>query len=347
MKSNTAPMQFGLFGGPVRRPDDTDDRAAYARYIESVIEAESLGFYGTYLVEHHFTGRGQVSASIGLLTYLAGVTSTIRLGTAVVVVPWHNPALLAEQAATLDLLSGGRLDLGLGRGYRDVEFDGFGVPRAQAMGRFEDTLAFLRQAWTSNDRFTFDSDYWTLKDVLIEPKPVQLPHPPMWVGAASEASIRKAAAGGLRLFLDQVSTFDEVKHRLAIYRAAQRHAGIPAHPYDVALTRPLLLAADGEERQQLLESHLGTLEYLADSTSNSADNPFYSAPQQRRERVERSAIIGAPTECIERLQHLQDMGIYQVLFTRTSPALLARFAAQVMPGFRSSATSQQSPTALP
>jgi len=326
-------MRFGLFGGPVRRPDDTGDRDAYTRYIESVVEAESLGFYGTYLVEHHFTGRGQVSASIGLLTYLAGITSTIRLGTAVVVVPWHNPALLAEQAATLDLLSGGRLDLGLGRGYRDLEFNGFGVPRAEAMDRFEDTLAFLRQAWTTNERFTFNSDYWTLKDVMIEPKPIQQPHPPMWVGAAREASIRKAAADGLRLFLDQVSTFDEVKDRLAIYRQAQAKAGIPANPYDVALTRPLLLASNSAERQQMLESHLGTLEYLADSTSKSENNPFYSAPEQRRERVEQSAIIGEPAECTERLMRLRDIGIYQVLFTRTTPASLAYFAADVMPAF--------------
>ena len=333
MGVSTAQMRFGLFGGPIRQANDTDDRDAYGRYIESVVEAESLGFYGTYLVEHHFTGRGQVSASLGLLTYLAGITSTIRLGTAVVVVPWHNPALLAEQAATLDLLSNGRLDLGLGRGYRDLEFDGFGVPRTEAMGRFEDTLAFLRQAWTTNERFTFDSDFWTLKDVLIEPKPIQQPHPPMWIGAASDASVRKAAAGGLRLFLDQVSTFAEVRERLAVYREAQAEAGVPSHPYDVALTRPLLLAGDDQERQQLRESHQGTLEYLADSTSNSDDNPFYSAPEQRRQRVEDSAIIGEPAECVERLKQLQDMGINQVLLTRTTPALLQRFAADVMPNF--------------
>ena len=94
-------MRFGLFGGPARRSSDQTDSNAY-RTVETVQHAERHGFYGTYLVEHHFTGRGQVSSSLGLLTYLAGLTSTIRLGTAVVVVPWHNPVLLAEQAATLD-----------------------------------------------------------------------------------------------------------------------------------------------------------------------------------------------------------------------------------------------------
>ena len=132
-------MRFGLFGGPARRSSDQTDSNAY-RTVETVQHAERHGFYGTYLVEHHFTGRGQVSSSLGLLTYLAGLTSTIRLGTAVVVVPWHNPVLLAEQAATLDLLSDGRLDLGLGRGYRDLEFDGFGVRRSEAPARFDEAV---------------------------------------------------------------------------------------------------------------------------------------------------------------------------------------------------------------
>ena len=106
-------MRFGLFGGPARRGAIATDRQASSSYVNNVLEAERLGFYGTYLVEHHFTGQGQVSASIALLTYLAGLTTSIRLGTAVVVaVPWHNPALLTEQAATLDLLSDDRLDLG-------------------------------------------------------------------------------------------------------------------------------------------------------------------------------------------------------------------------------------------
>ena len=219
-------MKFGLFGWPARRHGLTNDREAYQSYIDVVIEAERLGFYGTDLVEHHFTGQGQVSASLSLLTYLAGRTSTIRLGTAVVVVPWHNPVLLAEQAATLDLLSDGRLDLGLGRGYRDNEFDGFGIAREQAAGRFEETLSFLRSAWSNTERFSFEGEYWSLRDVIIEPKPVQQPHPPIWVGAASAQSIQHAARSGLRLFLDQVATFDEIEQRLAIYRTAQLQAGI-------------------------------------------------------------------------------------------------------------------------
>src|SRR5439155_10800067 len=116
-------MRFGLFGSAqARRPTPgtelTDSSQGFREWIENNVEAEALGFHSTFVVEHHFTGFGQVSASLNLLTWLGARTSTLRLGTAVLVLPWHNPVLLAEQAATLDLLSGGRLDFGVGRGYR-------------------------------------------------------------------------------------------------------------------------------------------------------------------------------------------------------------------------------------
>ena len=112
-------MKFGLFGGArAARGGPTGDSHGYGEFIAYVVEAEKLGFRSVFLVEHHFTGHAQVSASLNLLSYLAACTKRIRLGTAVVVLPWHNPVLVAEQAATLDLLSSGRLDFGVGKGYR-------------------------------------------------------------------------------------------------------------------------------------------------------------------------------------------------------------------------------------
>jgi len=101
-------MRFGLFGGArTAIGEQASDSQIYTDYVDYICEAEALGFHSVFLVEHHFTGFGQISATLNFLTYLAAKTTRIRLGTAVLVLPWHNPALLAEQAATLDLLSNG------------------------------------------------------------------------------------------------------------------------------------------------------------------------------------------------------------------------------------------------
>jgi len=123
----TGAMQFGLFGSAAARRGgpEFDSAEGFRDFLEYNIEAEALGFHSTFVVEHHFTGYGQVSATLNLLTWLGARTRRLRLGTAVIVLPWHNPVLLAEQAATLDLLSGGRLDFGVGKGYRTTNSPGF------------------------------------------------------------------------------------------------------------------------------------------------------------------------------------------------------------------------------
>jgi alkanesulfonate monooxygenase SsuD/methylene tetrahydromethanopterin reductase-like flavin-dependent oxidoreductase (luciferase family) len=159
-------MRFGLFGGARTDPgEQVADSQIYGDYIDYICEAEALGHHGVFLVEHHFTGFGQVSATLNLLTYLAAKTTTLRLGTAVLVLPWHNPALLAEQAATLDLLSNGRFDFGVGKGYRWGEFHGFCMPMAEAEARYQETLAFLRKAWTSQGRSSHQGKYWHYEDI--------------------------------------------------------------------------------------------------------------------------------------------------------------------------------------
>src|SRR6266542_5654148 len=144
-------MRFGLFGSAQARRGgpDADSGAGFREFVENNVEAEALGYHSTFLVEHHFTGFGQVSATLNLLTWVGARTTTLRLGTAVLVLAWHNPVLLAEQAATLDLLSGGRLDFGIGKGYRHNEFTGFGIAQEEAEARFEEAIAVITQAWLS------------------------------------------------------------------------------------------------------------------------------------------------------------------------------------------------------
>src|ERR1700686_1361652 len=167
-------MRFGLFGSAAaRRPGPSeaaefDSSEGFRDFIEYNVEAEGLGFHGTFVVEHHFTGYGQVSATINLLTWLGARATTLRLGTAVIVLPWHNPGLLAEQAATLDLLSGGRLDFGIGKGYRYNEFAGFCVDMDEADARFNECLDVIVKAWTANEPFSPRGHFWQFDNIAVK-----------------------------------------------------------------------------------------------------------------------------------------------------------------------------------
>ena len=201
-------MQFGLFGSAAARRGgpEFDSSEGFRDFIEYNIEAEALGFHSTFVVEHHFTGYGQVSATLNLLTWLGARTRWLRLGTAVIVLPWHNPVLLAEQAATLDLLSGGRLDFGIGKGYRYNEFAGFCVPMEEADARFDEALDVITKAWTAEEPFSHRGRYWQFDKIVVEPPTAQKPHPPIWMGAGGERSVRRVAQQGYNLLLGQYAS---------------------------------------------------------------------------------------------------------------------------------------------
>src|SRR5207245_1731553 len=165
-------MQFGLFGSAaaLRGGPEFDSSEGFRNFIDYNIEAEALGFHSTFVVEHHFTGYGQVSATLNLLTWLGARTRWLRLGTAVLMLPWHNPVLLAEQAATLDLLSGGRLDFGIGKGYRYNEFAGFCVPTEEAEARCDECLVVLVKAWIADEQCSHRGTYWPFAQIVVEPR---------------------------------------------------------------------------------------------------------------------------------------------------------------------------------
>src|SRR5262245_20677298 len=201
-------MRFGLFGSAQTHTGDfgAGPGQGFRDYTEFTVEAEALGYVSVFLVEHHFTGWNQVSATLNILTWVAARTTTLRVGTATMVLPWHNPVLLAEQAATLDQLSGGRLDLGVGKGYRYNEFRGFSVPMEEAQARFDECLEVMLRAWTTKTTFSHQGRFWRFEDIVVEPAPVQKPHPALWMAAGSPASIRAAAERGCNLLLDQFAS---------------------------------------------------------------------------------------------------------------------------------------------
>ena len=221
-------MKFGLFSSAQASSHDLGPETGqgFRDYLEYNVEAEALGYRSSFSVEHHFTGWNQVSATLMLLMALAMRTKTLRLGTAVIVLPWHNPVLLAEQAATLDLMSGGRFDFGIGKGYRHSEFKGFQIAQEESEARFEEAVEVMTRAWTTRERFSHRGRFWHFEDIVVEPPPAQRPHPPLWVAAASEPSIRRAAARGFNLILDQYASAAAIGQRIGIYKAERKAHGL-------------------------------------------------------------------------------------------------------------------------
>jgi alkanesulfonate monooxygenase SsuD/methylene tetrahydromethanopterin reductase-like flavin-dependent oxidoreductase (luciferase family) len=340
-------MRFGLFGAATAQrgqAPDTDSAAGFKDYIEYVIEAEALGYDSAFIVEHHFTGFGQVSATLNLLTWIGARTSTLRLGTAVIVLPWHNPVLLAEQAATLDLLSGGRLDFGVGRGYRHNEFASFGIPMEDAEARFEEALDIITKSWTSNQRFDFNGRFWQYKDIVVEPPTAQQPHPPFWQGAGHPDSIRRVAARGHNLLLDQFASFADTIRRFDIYRQAMTANGFGFNPGRVAVARAFHVARDEADKQAALQRRIAgqrrmhAISQRPDGNNTSSIMAFSDTPEASAE----SALYGSPDEICRKLERLRDAGVSYVLLNGggTSRENLRRFAREVMPHFQAAPARQ-------
>jgi alkanesulfonate monooxygenase SsuD/methylene tetrahydromethanopterin reductase-like flavin-dependent oxidoreductase (luciferase family) len=340
-------MQFGLFGSATARHGgpDVDSGQGYKQFVDYNIEAEALGYHSTFLVEHHFTGFGQVSASLSLLTWVAAKTKTLRLGTAVLVLPWHNPVLVAEQAGTIDLLSGGRLDFGVGKGYRHNEFAGFCLPIEEADARFNESLDVIVKSWTSKQRFSHHGKYWQFEDIIVEPPTAQKPHPPIWMGAGSPDSIRQVAARGYNLLLDQFASFEAVAERIAIFKAAVEARGRVFDPLEVGVARAYFVAKDQADKDAAVERRLEAQRRLA-AISNPTDGTKSKASimafSDTREASEESALYGTPDEIAQKLEKLRQLGVSYILLNGGGPAQdsLRRFASEVMPAFRDEARAR-------
>ena len=331
-------MRFGIFGSAQakRGGPDVDSGAGFREFVDYNVEVEALGLYSSFVVEHHFTGFGQISATLNLLTWIGARTRTLRLGTAVLTLPWHNPVLLAEQGATLDLLSNGRLDFGVGQGYRHNEFAGFCVPMEEAEQRFEEALAVIIKAWTSDAPWSHHGKYWQFEEVVVEPPTAQKPHPPIWMGAGRPASIKKVAAYGYNLLLDQFAPIDQIGERIALFRAEVESRGRRFDPMRVAVTRSVNVVTTEAERQKALETRLAArrrMDRLAQRPDgqNTASIMSYA---DTLEAAEAGALYGTPDEIAAKLQTLRDVGAEYVLLNSAGGlASLRRFAREVMPAF--------------
>ncbi len=331
-------MRFGLLCSAQAGSDDLPPETGqgFRDYLDLNVEAEELGFHSSFLVEHHFTGWNQVSATLVLLTGLAMRTTRLRLGSAVMVLPWHNPVLLAEQAATLDLISGGRLDFGIGKGYRHSEFTGFQVPPEEADARFNEAVDVITRSWLERSPFSHRGRFWHFKDIVVEPPPAQRPHPPFWMAAGSATSIRRAAEHGFNLMLDQYASPAQVGEGIALYRAERQAHGRQFDSMGVAVARQLYIARDRADADDAL-ARLAEYTERTLSVARSPDHQGGShvlAYADERGATEEHALCGTPEEIGSKLAALGDAGADYVLLTLLGgKEQLRLFAQEVMPAF--------------
>lgn len=238
-------MHFGIFLEE-RRPG-TSETAAFQETLELAELAEAWGLDGVWLGEIHFNpARSVHSAPITLASFIAARTRRVRVGTAVQVLPLGNPLRIAEEVATVDHLSQGRFDFGIGRSGSPRAYDALGVPYGESQARFEEALRIILEAW-KGEPFSYHGKFFRFEKAVVAPRPYQRPHPPLRMAANSRETFALVARLGLPLFVGLRDLgVPELQRHLGAYRAEWRQAGHPG-PGDVCLRIPIYAAPTEQE----------------------------------------------------------------------------------------------------
>lgn len=313
-------MEFGLFTH-IPWPEGADPGRVVAAAVEQVQRAEELGFAGAWLAEHHFSRYGIGSASLVLASSIAAQTRRIRLGTAVLVPPPHNPVRLAEDTATLDVVSGGRLDVGFGRGTAGYEYAGYDVDREESQERFQEVIGMVQGLWTTPD-YSCEGKYFRIRQANLVPPPVQRPHPPIYIAATrSLTTLEYAVSTGHPLIcgvvLDHSDAVDLCRRFVELSAAAGHNIPMGRIPFfrycHVAETEAAARAA----AEPALAWTMDMTEWRRTFTYGS--EVHRSLAEYRRGRrelppsyeylAEQRAIIGTPEQCAAKVREFKAAGI--------------------------------------
>ena len=272
--------------------DGEFDPAAFAAYLR---RAEDLGFDSAWTQEQVLGAASQLGP-VEMMAYAASCTTRLRLGCAVFVSTLHSPVHLAKSMSTLDQLTGGRIEVGVGSGGRGRPFAAFGLDAARYVTRFTEGITLMKALWTQ-DRVTFDGEFWQLRDAAMEPKPVQKPYPPLWFGAASEPALRRAVRLGDGFFGAGSSPTAKFAEQVTVVRAALAEAGRPAESFPIA-KRVYVAIDDHAER--------------ARARINTALTELYG---RRMETIEAAAVTGTAADCARELRRVVAAGAELILCT--------------------------------
>jgi len=215
-------LRFGI-GHDFRNlnPSKRTFAQVYSQSLERIVRAEELGYDYVFLGEHHLTADGHAPSLFPILGAIAARTSRIRLGTYVFLLPLHHPLAVAEDVTAVDLISGGRMELGVGLGYRAEEFEAFGIDRDARASLMDESCEILLRAWTE-EGWSYAGRHFRLHDITMVPKPVQKPHPLLWISARNPRAARRAARFRAPLMIAPAPYTDDAAAVHRAYAAALR-----------------------------------------------------------------------------------------------------------------------------
>ncbi|MGV9867163.1 LLM class flavin-dependent oxidoreductase [Rhodococcus koreensis] len=321
-------MEFGLFTLMDFDPATQNESRYYQDTINLVAESEANGYTSAWVGEEHFYSFGICPSPQIMLSVLAQHTSTMRLGTAISLLPFDHPVRKAEDFAMVDILTGGRLDLGVGRGSIARHFQGFDIAPEESKPRYEESLAIIKKAFVE-DTFSYEGEFWSVNDVKISPRPIQNPYPPIYRGTVSMESYEAAGAAGDNAFVVPwlAAPHGEMRKRLDAYRTLAAEQGAKTRESSV-----FFMFCDNDHQVALREAREVTEKYARFLTGHSkgkallgkgrgvSEGPKSSLFSQRDyilsmpDNVEERAIVGTPQACINRLEELDDeLGLDRVL----------------------------------
>ncbi len=319
-------MEFGMFHEFQRSPGQTE-AAAFAEAFAQVDAAERWGLDAMWLAELHVAPeRSVLAAPLTIAAAIAARTTRMKIGIAVQVLPLSHPLRLAEEAATVDHLSHGRLIFGVGRSGFPRTYEAYGIPYAESRERFAEVLEILRRAW-SQERFSFDGKFYRFRDVCLVPKPYQQPLPEIRIAATSPDTYAAIGTMGYPIFCAvRLGTLSELEPNLRAYRAAYAAAGHPGHGR-VFLRVPVYVAeTEARARAEPEASIMHFYRVLGAQLEQSAASSGARAIEQRAERGQRlqsieyddvlaeKIVVGTPTMVADRLAALRaDLGIDGIL----------------------------------
>ncbi len=347
-------MQFGLFTLFDFFADRQNEVAYYQDTLDLMIYAEKLGFDSVWVGEEHFYSFGICPSPQLFLTALARETTRLRLGTAISLLPFENPLRKAEDFAMLDILSGGRLNFGAGRGIIPKHFEGFRVAPQESRARYQEALEIIRKAWTE-ESFSYEGQFWQIPELSLSPKPLQKPHPPIYQGTLSIESFEAAGRKGDNAFVVPwlSAPHPEVRRRVERYRELLRENGHHADNgrsvfiffmfVDKDRERALAEAREITGNYVNLVSHLLPPEFIAQLNPGDPTKLFLDRMMSMPDNLDERAIVGTPQDCRRRLAELrEEFGIEHIAFYFHAGARdvgrarqgLELFAKEVMPEFR-------------